>query len=400
MKPLEGIKVIELSTMLAGPMTARILAEWGADVVKVETLNGDAWRKQAGTTMSPCTKEANPNFDMQNLNKRFVSLNLRSEAGHAAMMKLLEGADVLLTNYRIQALEGMGLAYEQLKDQFPRLIHASVLGYGAEGPEKDRPGYDYTAFFSRSGLMADLAPAGAGPLVPVGGIGDHSVAVALAGGICAALYRREVIGQGDKVDVSLLQSGAFIASTGVLNGINGRVLPRTRYDCGHAGSNTYQGSDGEWFYLACIDYRRFPELCQLIGVPEIAQDPLYSTNSAYYANRTQLTKIFDEIFNKQPVSYWHQLFEEHDMPHEVLRHFKDIPDDPQVQANHYAYRYEYKDGTKTVFVNGPVHFASVDPSQIPCKPSGPIGCDTAQVLEELGYSKDQIKDMYEAKDIM
>ena len=130
MKPLEGIRVVDLSTMLAGPMTGRILAEWGADVIKVETMNGDAWRKQAGTTMSPCTPNANPNFDMQNLNKRFVALNMRTPAGHEAMMKLLERADVLVTNFRVQALEGMGLAYEQLKDRFPRLIHASVLGYG------------------------------------------------------------------------------------------------------------------------------------------------------------------------------------------------------------------------------------------------------------------------------
>ena len=113
MKPLEGIRVVDLSTMLAGPMTGRILAEWGADVVKVETMNGDAWRKQAGTTMSPCTSDANPNFDMQNLNKRFVALNMRTQAGHNVMMKLLERADVFLTNFRVQALEGMGLTYDQ-----------------------------------------------------------------------------------------------------------------------------------------------------------------------------------------------------------------------------------------------------------------------------------------------
>lgn len=399
MKPLEGVKVIELASMLAGPMTGRILAEWGAEVIKVETFNGDAWRKQGGTTLSPTTDVANPNFDMQNLNKRFVSLNLRSEEGHAAMLKLLDGADIFLTNFRVQALEGMGLAYEQLKERYPRLIHASVLGYGAEGPDKDRPGYDYTVFFSRTGLMSDLSPAGAGPLVPIGGVGDHSVAVALSGGIAAALYRRAVTGQGDKVDVSLLQSGIFIVSTGILNGINGRVLPRTRYDCGHAGSNTYQGSDGEWFYLACIDYRRFPELCQLIGRPELAEDPKYSTTKAYYANRTELTKIFDDIFNKQPVEYWDKLFTEHDMPHEVLRHFKDVPDDPQVQANYYTRKYEYSDGTKTVFTNGPVHFGSVDFTNIPCKISGKIGADTKEVLQELGYSKEKIASMYEAGDI-
>lgn len=400
MKPLEGIRVVELSTMLAGPMTGRILAEWGADVIKVESSNGDAWRKQAGTTLSPCTKDANPNFDMQNLNKRFVSLNMRSEEGKAAMMKLLSTADILVTNYRVQALQGMGLAYEQIKNTFPRLIHASVLGYGSEGPDKDRPGYDYTVFFSRTGLMSDLSPAGAGPLVPIGGVGDHSVAVALAGGIAAALYRRSVTGQGDKVDVSLLQSGVFILSTGILNGFNGRKLPRDRYDCGHAGSNTYQGSDGEWFYLAVIDYRRFPELCALLNMPEIAQDPKYSTSAAYYANRTELTHIFDKKFAEHPVDYWDRLLAEHDLPHEVLRHFKDVPNDPQVQVNHYTYFHEYDDGTKTVFANGPVHFGSIDPAQIPCKTSGPIGCDTAQVLEELGYSKEQISAMYAANDVM
>lgn len=399
MKPMENIRVIELSTMLAGPMTARILAEWGADVIKVESFNGDAWRKQAGTTMSPCTESANPNFDMQNLNKRFVSLNMRSKEGHDAMMKLLEGADVLITNYRVQALEAMGLTYEQLKERFPRLVHASVLGYGAKGPDKDRPGYDYTAFFSRTGIMADLPPAGAGPLVPIGGIGDHSVAVALAGGIAAALYRRSVTGEGDKVDVSLVQSGVFIGSTGILNGFNGRMLPRDRYDCGHAASNTYQGSDGEWLYLAVIDYRRFPEFCRLIGMPEIAEDPKYSTSEQYYKNKAELTRIFDKVFAEHPVSYWHEVLEENDLPHEVLRHFKDVPEDPQVQANHYVYYHEYEDGTKTVFVNGPVHFGSVDPENIPCETSGPIGRDTAEVLREIGYGAEAIRSMYEAQDI-
>jgi len=399
MKPLEGIKVIELSTMLAGPMTARILAEWGADVIKVESLNGDAWRKQGGTTMSPTTPDANPNFDMQNINKRFLSINLRSEKGIVTILKLLKEADVFITNYRVQALKGMGLAYDQIKDKFPRLIHASVLGYGPKGPDANRPGYDYTAFFARTGLMIDLAPKGAGPLIPIGGIGDHSVAVALAGGIAAALYERSVTGKGDKVDVSLLQSSTFILSTGILNGFNGRELPRDRFDCGHACSNNFQGSDKEWFYLAIIDYRRFGEFVNLVGLPELAEDERFNTQSAYYKNKTALTKIFDKKFAEHTVPYWHKLFDEHDMPHEVLHHFKDVPDDPQIIANNYGFKYEYKDHTKTFLTNGPVHFGSIDPDTIPCKISGKIGCDTTVVLEELGYSDEEIKAMYAAKDI-
>lgn len=400
MKPLEGVKVVELATMLAGPMTARVLAEWGADVIKVESFNGDAWRKQASTSMSPLTEVANPNFDMQNINKRFVSLNMRTPEGKEAMMKLLESADVLVTNYRVQALEGMGLSYEQLKDRFPRLIHASVLGYGAEGPEKDRPGYDYTAYSARTGFMIDVAPAGGGPLSLVAGIGDHTVAAALSGGIAAALYRRSVTGTGDKVDVSLLGAGCFILATGLLNGINGRKLPRSRYDCGHAGSNTYQAGDGEWFYLAIVDYRRFPEFCEVIGRPELASDERFSTAAAYYKNKTELTHILDDVFKAHDVEYWHKLFDAHDLPHEVARHFKDVPNDPQVIANNYVYPYEYSDGTKTVFSNGPVRFASVPTPTKPEKLSGRVGEDTAEVLKELGYSDEKIKEMYANKEIM
>lgn len=241
MKPMENIRVVELSTMLAGPMTARILAEWGADVVKVESVNGDAWRKQAGTTLSPCTKDANPNFDVQNMNKRFVCLNLRTEAGRDAMMKLLSGADIFITNYRVQALEPMGLTYEQLKETFPRLIHASVLGYGSEGPESSRPGYDYTVFFARTGLMADLAPAGGPPLIPVGGIGDHSVAVALSGGIAAALYKRSVTGEGDRLGFS--GHGAGCGADGLLR--KARLDPSPpQSGCGAVPADAGQGGDG------------------------------------------------------------------------------------------------------------------------------------------------------------
>jgi crotonobetainyl-CoA:carnitine CoA-transferase CaiB-like acyl-CoA transferase len=399
MKPLEGVKVIELSTMLAGPMTARILAEWGAEVIKVESMNGDPWRKQGPTAMCPTTDVANPIFDMENLNKKFISINMRTDEGKQVMAKLLEKADVFLTNYRVQALEGMGLAYEQIKDKYPRLIHASVLGYGDKGPEHNRPGYDYSVFYARSGIMADLASAGGPPLVPMAGIGDHSVAVALAGGIAAALYKRTVTGKGDKVDVSLLQMAIFISATGILNGFYGRKLPRDRYDCSHACSNSYKGSDGEWLFLAVIDYRRFPEFCEAIGMPEIAKDPRFSTQPEYYKNRAELTHILEKRFAEKPVAYWHKLLDDHDLPHELVHHFKDIPNDPQALANRYVYPYEYTDGTKTVFVNGPVHFESVNPESIPTKLAGKLGENTKAVLKDLGYSDNEISSLYEKKAI-
>ena len=136
MKPLEGIKVVELSTMLAGPMTARLLAEWGADVIKVESMNGDPWRKQYGTSLSPYTEHANPNFDMQNINKRFVAFNMRTPEGKEAMMKLLATADVFLTNYRIQALEQMGLIRREVERRLIGIAQGLADGkIGAEPVE-------------------------------------------------------------------------------------------------------------------------------------------------------------------------------------------------------------------------------------------------------------------------
>ena len=401
MKPLEGVRVIDLSTMLAGPMTARVLAEWGADVIKVEPPTGDVWRAQFGTSMSPCTPAANPNFDAQNMNKRFVSLNLRSAAGMEALHKLLSTADVFVTNYRLGALENMGLTYEQLKDRYPGLIHAAVLGYGAEGPEKNRPGYDYTAFSARTGFMGDLAPAGGPPLMAIAGVGDHNVAISLAGGIAAAMYQKSRTGKGDKVDVALMQSGIFILSTGLLNAFYGRKYPRDRYDPSQATSNTYQCSDGEWFYLSVADYRRFSELCQVIGMPELPEDPRFGVRENFFKkeNKKALTELFDQKFLTETVDHWHKLLDEHDFPHEKVCHMKDVPFDEQVKANHFAYVHEYSDGTKAIFSNGPVHFASIDPAAIPCKTAGPIGCDTDEVLREIGYGEQELKAMRDAQEI-
>ena len=168
--------------------------------------------------------------------------------------------------------------------------------------------------------------------------------------------------------MSLLQMGTYIFTCGILNGFNGREYPRDRYNCAHACSNTYQGKDGEWIYLAIVDYRRFPEFCGCIGHPELAEDPRFSTQNAYYANKADLTKILDEVFKEQTVEYWHKILND-------------------------------QDGTKTVFTNGPVHFASIDPAKIPCRESRNVGSDTKEILEELGYSDDKIQKMYEGKDI-
>ncbi|MGD9559725.1 MAG: CoA transferase, partial [Oscillospiraceae bacterium] len=149
MKPLEGIKVVELSTFVAGPSCARMLADWGAEVIKVESPQGDQFRTMGNNYRVPITDVRNPIFDNENANKSFIVLNLKEEKGLEAMLKLLETADVFITNTRPKALRKLGLDYEQINDRCPRLVYGIVLGYGEEGPERDRPAFDYTTFYAR-----------------------------------------------------------------------------------------------------------------------------------------------------------------------------------------------------------------------------------------------------------
>ena len=194
MKPLEGIKVVDLTSYLAAPTTGRVLAEWGADVVKVESFGGDPARRQAGVFNMPMADDENLAFDYANFGKKFMTLNLKSETGMDVMMKLLAEADVFLTSNRTKSLVKMGLDYETLHEKFPKLVYAQVTGYGDKGPEKDAAGFDVTCYMARGGVFGTTVNRGDAPLIPTNGLGDFSVSLFLAAGIAAALYGRTATG--------------------------------------------------------------------------------------------------------------------------------------------------------------------------------------------------------------
>ena len=179
MGPLEGIRVLDLSNFLAASTAGRIMAEWGADVIKIEPPQGDTYRNNGPYMGIPIYERGvvgNPSYDNENGNKRWVALNLKSEKGKEALFKLLDTADVVRTNHRPGALKKLGISYEDLKERYPGLVYGMILGYGPKGPAKDKPGFDYTAFYARSGLMADAAPRGQDLLNTVAGLGDHFAA--------------------------------------------------------------------------------------------------------------------------------------------------------------------------------------------------------------------------------
>ncbi|SVA67362.1 uncharacterized protein METZ01_LOCUS120216, partial [marine metagenome] len=200
---LDGIKVIDLASFLAGPGAATLMADYGAEVIKIEPPGGDGYRRLHGNW------EVDYNWQLTSRNKRGMSLDVRSEAGRDVLMKLLEEADVMVTNFRNDQLETYGISWQQLHELFPQLILAQLTGYGNVGPDRERRGYDATAFFARAGLMEITRQPNEAPPFPPGGIGDHSTAMTLFAGIMMALYKRDREGEGSFVETSLIATGCW-----------------------------------------------------------------------------------------------------------------------------------------------------------------------------------------------
>ena len=195
-----------MPTFIAAASAGRFLADCGAEVIKIESAKGGPLRYTAPSENRPLDMYENTTWDLENANKKCISINTRTEKGKEVFFKLLEDADVLITNWRIQALQRAGFDYETLKKRFPKLVYAICTGYGEKGPDRNLPGFDFTAFFARGGYLETLRQKDAIPMNIVPGVGDHNVGMNLAAGICAALYHAKVTGQGEKVETSLFES--------------------------------------------------------------------------------------------------------------------------------------------------------------------------------------------------
>ncbi|WP_291300459.1 CaiB/BaiF CoA-transferase family protein [Desulfosporosinus sp. BICA1-9] len=399
MKPLEGLKVIELANFVAGPTCARALANWGAEVIKVESLAGDPLRRIGINTKMPTFQEENPNFDLANIGKKAIALNLKTVGGMAIFEKLLETSDVFITNNRTQSLEKMGLNYEQLQEKYPQLIFAQVLGYGEKGPLKDKPGYDFTAYYARGGLLGTLYEKGTSPLNPVPGFGDNQVAMSLVGGILAALYKRNNTGFGDKVTVSLYHSALFAMSTAVTSLQYGFTFPISRKEVGNPFLNTYRTKDDRWLQLAAPEYERlFQGMMQAVGREDLISIEKYCKFNSISENTTEIIEIIEAQIAKKTADEWMAIFEKFDIPCEKALLWDEILNDEQAWENGFLHEMHYKTGNAGTLVDLPVKFASLGKVE---HQRGPlIGENTVQILKNLGYSEDEISKMTEAREIV
>ncbi|HEY0215666.1 MAG TPA: CoA transferase [Cellulomonas sp.] len=397
MKPLTGLKVVDMTAFLAAPTTLRVLGEWGADVIKVEPPRGDPGRTQGTVFGTPCTDEENPGFDMANMNKRFVTVDLRTAGGREVMDRLLAEADVFVTSTRVRSLVKLGYDFDTLHARFGRLVMAQVLGFGAEGPMKDAAGFDMTTYMSRGGVLATTANRGSAPMLPPSGYGDFQVSFVLAAGILAAVLQRDRTGQGDYVTASLLHSGVFMLNQAMVAAQYGNAYPKDRREVINPFNNTYVGADGGLMALCAPEYDRdFPTVMGLLGRADLASDPVLSVCAAVNAagRNAEVVDVLDAAFATRPAEHWLTLLGQHDLPIARCQLPQDVYDDPQARANDVLRTVTYPNGAERMLPTNPVRFRGQgDPDLTLTRPQG---ADTAAVLAEVGYSAEEIADLLAA----
>ncbi|HUE07743.1 MAG TPA: CoA transferase [Acidimicrobiales bacterium] len=381
--PLEDVRVVELGVWVAGPGAGGILADWGADVVKLEPPQGDPARNFG--RMLGGDLPTNPVFELDNRGKRSISLDLSIERGLEVAHQLVAEADVFLTNLRPAALARLGLDPKETRDRHPRLIYAIITGYGLDGPDADRGAYDIAAFWARAGIAESLRAPG-GPLpFQRGGMGDHTVAMTGAAMVSAALVERARTGQGQLVSTSLLRQGVYTIGFDVNVAVMwGRTLGiGTRETMYSPVLNNYSASDGKSFWIVGLEgERHWPALARAVGHPEWIADARFDSarNRALHAG--DLIGFLDEIFATRTLDEWATVFaEEPELFWSPVNTIDDVVADEQFHAAHSVVDVPDEQGTLPMLAT-PVDFDGRPPA--PRWRAPLLGEHTREVLQELG----------------
>lgn len=394
-QPLKGVRVIDFTLAGAGPGAGKILADWGADVIKVEPLTGEAGRVTGLTLGLRADDEENPHAELKDGNKRSLPINLKNPHGVEIMDKLLDTANIFITNYRPKAIKKLGLDYETMSAKHPGIIWGILTGFGTEGPIANNPGYDTVAFWARSGAMIDLCENGETPLTPPFALGDFGTACTLAGAVAACLYQQEKTGKGEKVMVSLYGQAIWDNSAIMQAEYHGNMWPKSRRNPDSPLRNTFKCKDGTWTMISVLTYERFyPAFCHAIGCDELVNDERFNTEVNMRSHKKELMDILDPIFLSKDYAEWDKLLNDADIAHDRINHIVDTITDEQAIANNYVYKYKNRDNTEDLMVSTPVKFGR--PDQIEHRHAPLLGEHTVELMKELGYTDEQI-DAY-AKD--
>jgi len=403
--PLEGYRVLDFSTYAAAPICAMTLADWGAEVIKVEPLTGDAFRFFGLIMRCPVKEDDNIQFELDNRNKRGIALDLKSREGKEIIHRLLKAADVLVTNYRPKGLKNLELDYESVSARYPRLVYAYLNGYGDAGPEKDKPGFDLAAYFARSGILVEMPEPGSPPIPPLAGFGDHPTGTFLAGGICAALLHRERTGKGCKVQTALFNAALWNLGLNVATANNNAHLPEEEQEKIKASRkrprtalmNTYRTKDNRWITVMALEYDRYwkPFAEKVIQRPDLVEDPRFQNQMATFQHTEELTAMVDQEFQKYTKDELVQRMKMADIVCEVNQRWREMKEDVQALENGFIIEHRMPSGRKEWVVGNPVKFNGEKTSLRRYAPK--LGEHNDEILSELGYSREEIKSLRDKK---
>ncbi len=393
MRPvLDGVRIVEVAQYVFVPVASGILAEWGADVIKVEhPVRADAYRGLRRTGNLPTAGTINYAVEHANRGKRSIGIDLAHPDGRATLSRLLADADVLITNLLPESRRRIGLDLTSVRRDNPKLVYARGTALGERGPERDRGGYDHATFWARSGAQFGATPEGAerpSPM-PSGAFGDSGAGLALAGGIAAALFARERTGEATTVDLSLLGMGLWSmasAVTGAMqNGYPAAPLPRVPAFNPLAG--TYRSADGRWVVLGLLQgFHQWPAFCRAVGRDDWVGDPRFATREAFEANGQALEAMLDTLFASEPVDYWRASLAGLDAVWEIVQDTDEVAADPQTVANgHVATLGEADESFR--LVTSPIQFGEGPPQP----QRAPEACaHTEEILLEIGIDWPEI----------
>jgi len=394
---LEGIKVIEMGHLLAIPAAAVIMADWGADVVKIEPPNGEMSRgiKILPDQEDPAAQLPSNNwyFQVLNRNKKAMAVNLKTEAGRQIVYQIVRESDVFMTNYELSTITDLGMDYEILKEVNPKLIYASLTAYGTVGPDKDLRGLDWTAGWTRSGIMHVNSQPGSVPTPPVPGMVDRVAGSNIVGGVCAALLHKEKTGQGQQIEFSLYHTGVW----SILDDIQPELVGQ-RGDRHHHATppsptmNSYRTRDKKWLWISGLG-STWETFCEAIERPDLLDDPrILALYGEKPSGLRSLVKLLEKVFASKTKAQWDKILRKHDLvfgwaesPAEVVRNKQAIASDFFPSLRH-------PDEEMRV-VATPVKFCQ-NPAEVRA-PAPELGQHTEEKLLELGYDWEAIAQLKE-----